>query len=390
MSKKYSLRLIVILVYTTLISCTSEVYDVEVSNTMAVERENESVELLVNKLPELIASNVEKYGIYDKSTKQFLTSQVIDNDMDGSPDVIIFQPQIAPNSSKRFQLIIQDKSAVEIAYCYSRIVPERIDDYTWENNRIAFRTYGPEAQRLVEEGEIGGLISSGIDCWLKKVEYPIIDKWYKESFNGISYHEDHGEGLDDYHVGTSRGSGGLAIKSGDQYFMSKNFSSFKTVATGPLRTVFLLNYDDWVGPEGPVKEQKMISLDYGSNLARIAVSLEGTNNISAGISLHDNDGIIESDENNSWINYKQPHEGTVLTNALVTQTKYALGNHTSITGKPDADHVFIDLKVIDGQTIYYTGFHWSESKQFKDNMEWKSYLEDFTNKLDNPIQIKYL
>ena len=389
MSKKYSLRLIVILVYTTLISCTSEVYDVEVSNTMAVGRENEPVELLVNKLPELIASNVGNYGIYDKSTKQFLTSQVIDNDMDGSPDIIIFQPQLAPNSSKRFQLIIQDKSAVEIAYCYSRIVPERIDDYTWENNRIAFRTYGPEAQRLIEEGEKGGLISSGIDCWLKKVEYPIIDKWYKESFNGISYHEDHGEGLDDYHVGTSRGSGGLAIKSGDQYFMSKNFSSFKTITTGPLRTVFLLNYDDWEGPEEPVKEQKIISLDYGSNLARIAVSLKGTNNISAGISLHDNDGIIESAENNSWINYKQPHEGTVLTNALVTQTKYALGNHTSITGKPDADHVFIDLKVIDGQTIYYSGFHWSESKQFKDNMEWKSYLEDFTNKLDNPIQIKY-
>jgi len=212
--------------YTTLISCTSEVYEVEVSNNMAVERENESVELLVNKLPELIASNAGKYGIYDKSTKQFLTSQFIDNDMDGSPDVIIFQPQLAPNSSKRFQLIIQDKNAVEIAYCYSRIVPERIDDYTWENNRVAFRTYGPEAQRLVEEGEKGGLISSGIDCWLKKVEYPIIDKWYKESFNGISYHEDHGEGLDDYHVGTSRGSGGLAIKSGDQYFMSKKLFFF--------------------------------------------------------------------------------------------------------------------------------------------------------------------
>ena len=118
------------------------------------------------------------------------------------------------------------------------------------------------------------LISSGIDCWLKKVEYPIIDKWYKGSFEGISYHEDHGEGLDDYHVGTSRGSGGLAIKSGDQYFMSKNFSSFKTIASGPLRTIFLLNYEDWEGPEGPVKEQKTISLDYGSNLTRIAVSLK--------------------------------------------------------------------------------------------------------------------
>ena len=389
MFKEDYLKLSFCLLFSILISCSPEVYNVEVSNTMAVERENESVDILIKKLPELIASNILNYGIYDASRKQFLISQVIDNDMDGSPDVIIFQPQLAPNSSKRFEFIKQNKNTDEIAYCYSRIVPERIDDYTWENNRIAFRTYGPEAQRLEEEGQKGGLISSGIDCWLKKVEYPIIDKWYKESFEGVSYHEDHGEGLDDYHVGTSRGSGGLAIKRGDQYFTSKNFSSFKTISTGPLRTVFLLNYEDWEGPEGPVKEQKMISLDYGSNLTRIAVSLEGTNNISAGISLHDNDGIIESAKNNSWINYKQPHEGTVLTNALVTKTKYALGNHTSITGKTDADHVFIDLKVIDGETIYYSGFHWSESKQFKDNMEWKSYLEDFTNKLYNPIRIKY-
>ena len=389
MFKEDYLKLSFCFLFSILISCSPEVYNVEVSNTMAVERENESVDILIKKLPELIASNILNYGIYDASRKQFLISQVIDNDMDGSPDVIIFQPQLAPNSSKRYEFIKQNKNTDEIAYCYSRIVPERIDDYTWENNRIAFRTYGPEAQRLEEEGQKGGLISSGIDCWLKKVEYPIIDKWYKESFEGVSYHEDHGEGLDDYHVGTSRGSGGLAIKRGDQYFTSKNFSSFKTISTGPLRTVFLLNYEDWEGPEGPVKEQKMISLDYGSNLTRIAVSLEGTNNISAGISLHDNDGIIESAKNNSWINYKQPHEGTVLTNALVTQTKYALGNHTSITGKTDADHVFIDLKVIDGETIYYSGFHWSESKQFKDNMEWKSYLEDFSNKLYNPIQIKY-
>ena len=389
MFKENYSSLSVSLLFSILISCAPEVYNVEISNTMVVERENESVTLLINKLPEFISSNIENYGIYDASTKQFLISQVIDNDIDGSPDVIIFQPQLAPNSSKLFQLIKQEKNTVEIAYCYSRIVPERIDDYTWENNRIAFRTYGPEAQRLSEEGQKGGLISSGIDCWLKKVEYPIIDKWYKGSFEGVSYHEDHGEGLDDYHVGTSRGSGGLAIKSGDQYFMSKNFSSFKTIASGPLRTIFLLNYEDWEGPEGPVKEQKTISLDYGSNVTRIAVSLKGTNNISAGISLHDNDGVIESAENNSWINYKQPHEGTELTNAIVTQDKYVLGNHSSITGKPDADHIFIDLKVIEWQTIYYSGFHWSESKQFIDNIEWKSYLQDFSNKLDNPIQVKY-
>ena len=68
----------------------------------------------------------------------------------------------------------------------------------------------------------GGLISSGIDCWLK-VSYPVINKWYKASEEqGISYHEEHGEGLDNYHVGIGRGAGGLAIKGADdQYFVSK-------------------------------------------------------------------------------------------------------------------------------------------------------------------------
>ena len=39
--------------------------------------------------------------------------------------------------------------------CFSRIVPERIDDYTWENDKVAFRTYGPAAQSLVEGGKKG-------------------------------------------------------------------------------------------------------------------------------------------------------------------------------------------------------------------------------------------
>ena len=65
--------------------------------------------------------------------------------------------------------------------CYSRIVPERIDDYAWENDKVAFRTYGPAAQKLVEQGKKGGIISSGIDCWLKKVNYPVINKWYNDS-----------------------------------------------------------------------------------------------------------------------------------------------------------------------------------------------------------------
>src|SRR5205085_8225450 len=98
---------------------------------------------------------------------------------------------------------------------YSRFVPERIDDYAWENDRVAFRTYGPVTQRIVEEGKPGGTLSSGLDCWLKRVPYPVIDKWYKKSIEGGSYHKDEGEGYDPYHVGLSRGCGGIGVWKND-------------------------------------------------------------------------------------------------------------------------------------------------------------------------------
>ena len=62
-------------------------------------------------------------------------------------------------------------------------------------------------QRLFEQGDPTGLISSGIDCRLKRVFYPIINKWYKKDESGGSYHQDDGEGLDNFHVGTSRDAG---------------------------------------------------------------------------------------------------------------------------------------------------------------------------------------
>ncbi|MGB2252930.1 MAG: DUF4861 family protein, partial [Flavobacteriaceae bacterium] len=274
-----------------------------------------------------------------------------------------------------------------VEYCYSRIVPTRIDDYTWENDRVAFRTYGPAAQALVEEGKEGGLISSGIDCWLKKVSYPVINKWYKASEEqGISYHEEHGEGLDNYHVGISRGAGGLAIKGADdQYFVSKNFTAHKTLATGPLRTLFQLDYADWQGPQGMIKEQKTISLDYGNNLMKIEVSIQGTDHIAAGISLQEkNEGII--DKNNLLI-FKQDHFETTLSNVILTPLKHFKSQHIHYPQIKDQNHVFLDLKILDQSLVYYVGFYWSESKQFADHQAWEKHLDDLAIKIENPIQI---
>ena len=50
----------------------------------------------------------------------------------------------------------QAAPAQESAKVFGRHVPERKDDFAWENDRIAFRMYGPAL-------EADGEISSGID-----------------------------------------------------------------------------------------------------------------------------------------------------------------------------------------------------------------------------------
>ena len=370
-----------------LTSCAPKPVSIHLINNLSIERQNETVEVLIADLPELLSSKIDKIGVYDPSENTFLTTQLIDVDQDGKMDQLIFQPQLAPSSEKTFHLKEQPNKPEAVEYCFSRIVPTRIDDYTWENDKVAFRTYGPKAQALVEEGKEGGIISSGIDCWLKKVSYPVINKWYKASEEeGISYHEDHGEGLDNYHVGISRGAGGLAIKGAeDQYFVSKNFTTHKTLATGPLRTLFQLDYADWQGPQGMIKEQKTISLDYGNNLMKIEVSIEGTDHVAAGISLQENNGSI-IDKNNLLI-FKQNHFETTLSNVILTPQKHFKSQHLYNPQIKDQNHVFLDLKILNQLLVYYVGFYWSESKQFADHQAWEKYLDDLAIKIENPIQL---
>jgi hypothetical protein len=370
-----------------LASCAQAPVSIHLTNNLSVARQNETIEILIADLPESLSSKIDKIGVYDPEENAFLMSQLIDVDQDGQMDQLIFQPQLSPSSQKTFNLKEQLAQPEVVDYCYSRIVPTRIDDYTWENDRVAFRTYGPEAQLMVEEEKKGGIISSGIDCWLKKVNYPVINKWYKASEEkGISYHEDHGEGLDNYHVGISRGAGGLAIKGGDnQYFVSKNFTAHNTIATGPLRTIFQLDYADWQGPAGMIKEQKTISLDFGNNLMKIEVAIQGTDHIAAGISLQENNGNI-IDKNNLLI-FKQNHFETTLSNVILAPKKYFRGHHTYEPQIKDQNHAFLDLKVIDQSLVYYVGFFWSESKQFTDHQAWEKYLNDLVQKIENPIQI---
>ncbi len=381
----------IILFLVGLIACSSckmsqeIVSTITVKNTLNLNREFETVEVDVSNIaPEKVTDLV----VLDEESNQ-LISQVVDLDIDGKTDVLLFQPSIKANTTKKYYLTFAEevKDSV-INYCYSRFVPERTDDYTWENNRVAFRTFGPVAQKMVEDGVKGGTLSSGIDAWLKRVEYPIINLWYKRNDEKKgAYHKDHGEGVDNFHVGVSRGIGGTAVKVDTSYYFSKNFTSYKTITTGPLRTSFVLTYATWDANGKQIDETKHISLDYGQNLTRFEIDVKGTEAISSGITLHKKKGVTNQNDANFWVSHWETLDDSEVGTGIVTTKPYFSGSEKYVTSRKDESNHFLHLNVVDNKVIFYSGFGWKKSKQFSSQKEWESYLTDFSKKINSPLEI---
>ena len=334
---------------------------ISVKNPLNVERSFETVELAKSLLK---VEDLSTIGIRNTETKKLELTQTVDNDGDGVLDVILFQPQVKANSEVTFKIVTVTEAEKPIApeLCYSRFVPERTDDYTWENNKVAFRVYGPTAQKMIEDNVPGGTLSSGVDAWLKRVEYPVINKWYKENTEVIgSYHEDTGEGLDNFHVGVSRGVGGIAAKIETTYYYSKNYTKWRTITTGPLRTSFYLEYENWDAAGNTIKESKVISLDLGQNFSKFNMSLEGIKNISAGLTLHEKDGKVSGNKEKGWVSYWQPHADSELGIAIIASKDYFVDFETYNSEIKDLSNAYAHLNVINNQVVYYAGFGWKKS-----------------------------
>lgn len=377
-----------------LIACSSceeakePLQQIVVKNTLNSDRSFETVSVNVTAIRQ--EGKKGNMVLLDAETKAEIVSQQIDTDGDGTMDAILFQPEVAANSERIFEVGFSENSATtdSIPACYSRFVPERTDDYAWENNRVAFRTYGPVAQKMIEDGVKGGTLSSGIDAWLKRVDYPIINKWYHKELNTDgSYHKDDGEGLDNFHVGISRGVGGIAKKVDTSYYISKNFIFWKTLSTGPIRTSFILTYADWDAAGNNISEEKMISLDYGQNLSRFEITLKGTDTISAGLTLHKKEGEIGVDESKGWISYWEPHFDSELGTGIIVPEYGMVGYDHYETNRKDESNLFAHIKTKGDKAVYYAGFTWKKSGQFTSKSAWEAYLNSFSEQLKNPLQV---
>lgn len=372
-------------------SCNHNKIEIEIINSSSSDRIHETVEIALTDLGCFEAKNLLNLGVLESESREQQVVQYIDKDSDGKKDHLIFQPKVKAYKSNHY-IITEVKSTLIKSNVFSRFVPERADDYAWENDKVAFRIFGAINPKIKEKLSKNKNYSSGIDCWLKKVEYPIIDKWYRA--NGVKngyYHKDIGEGLDNFHVGASRGCGGTGVYLNDSLYVSRNFTGYKKLTSGPVRTSFTLDYQPWKAENQLIEEQKNISLDLGSNLMKVALKVKGTKTISVGLTLHEKDGKTAVDVAKGWFSYWQPHgKKSELGTAILVDSKYYDGYTTLISETKDQSHLLVHLKVIDGITEYKTGFGWKGSHQFLNAKEWQDYLSKEADMLKNTLEVRVI
>lgn len=364
---------------------------IEINNTLDFSRK-EVVAVPVSQLRSFLDKNKEAdLRIKDAAGTPILI-QWIDNDGDGNNDELLFQANVEGHQKSVYTMVANSAEPLpksEIS-TFSRLVPERVDDYAWENDKVAFRMYGPKGQQEALQGIKSSTLSNGVDIWLKRTKLPVINKWYKGYLTDpMYYHKDtRGEGYDPYHVGNSRGTGGIGIWVDDKLQVSKNFVTSRTVAEGPLRTVFELTYHPW--SEFGVKETKRISLDLGSNFSRFESGFESEKrvpNYAIGISLHKNEGEATLNDKNGYYLHWEKIDDAFVGEGIVIDPRIVEKSIAFRSDVPDESNLYIITKPQD-KLVYYAGFAWQKSGDVQTQQDWENILKKQSEIIKNPLIIK--
>ncbi|MFP3598424.1 DUF4861 family protein [Chryseobacterium sp. SIMBA_029] len=364
---------------------------IQVKNTLDFVR-NEVVSVRVSQLKSFLNSNKEGDLRIKDEQNNFLTIQWIDYDGDGKSDELLFLAAVEEKKTNIYTIIADGKTPVPESpvTTYSRLVPERVDDYAWENDKIAFRVYGPKGQQEALRGIKSSTLSSGVDIWLKRTEKPIINKWYKGYLTDpMFYHKDtRGEGYDPYHVGNSRGTGGIGIWSKDSLQVSQNFVTSKTIAEGPLRTVFELTYHPW--SEYGVTETKRISLDIASNFSKFESNFTAEKkvpNYTIGITLHNNEGETLLNDKSGWYLHWEKIDDAFVGEGIVVDPAIVEKAWARKSEVADQSNLLVVTKPKQ-KLVYYAGFAWQKNGQIKTKQDWENILQKQSQSISAPLLIK--
>ena len=322
---------------------------------------------------------------------------------------------------------------------FGRNFPERENDFSFENDRVAYRLYGPGTKGLY-----------GYDMFCKKTPKLVLQRWYamqcdeqmwathrkmvraghkklaEEMYNSVfSYHVDHGEGMDQYSVGSTMGAGAVAYMTpcddkncavkapkgsknsatqaanGDEKSASKAprlhytspFTSAEVVDSGPLRLTVRLTYGS---------DTRLLTIDAHSNMVKSTViPNETTAGLTpvAGIAIHqdgkeysiDGASVAYEDAGGMLIGCYMPG-GKACYAPLAKVTSGATG-HVMLAPMAKKRHAKQSAtngeKAVPGEMTYYFGSAWTqyEGDNITSMQQWKDYISAFAKQKENPLKV---
>ncbi|MES2438062.1 MAG: glycoside hydrolase family 88 protein [Verrucomicrobiota bacterium] len=267
---------------------------------------------------------------------------------------------------------------------FARFVPERMDDFTWENDLVAFRTYGPALR--------SGPENSGIDCWFKRVPYPVIDKWYlqdrlKLEYGKVSkpYHDDQGDGYDVYKVSDTRGCGGLSVWADDKLYNSETYVSQRVIENSPKRIVFELDYaSDFKGKV--LRETKRITLIMGQRLfqsdSRFTLDGEPAAGLDVAIGLMPQvkGGEPVFSPKAGTMQVWETLDGYGLGTGIAIDPSRVLGMRTFTDAAGQTQALCLAKTDATGGIRWFSGFGWEGQGEITTADQWAVYLKAFAGK----------
>lgn len=351
---------------------------IQLSNKTGLERREEVVTVPIQYYHELVAGMANKDLVFANAfTGEKIPFQLV---YKGGqvPVNILFQVSMSPGASIYIKCL-NEKPIEMIAKTYARYIPERYDDFAWENDRIAFRMYG-KALELTKEN------AYGMDVWVKRTDKLVINERYKRG----QYHIDHGDGLDYYHVGFSLGAGNIAGYKNDSIYFSKNYRNWKILDSGILRTTFQLNYDEWNIAGNKVSAVKTISLDAGSQLNKMEVSFKYNSNdtlpLVVGLIKRDQQGTLYLNEQDGIMGYWEPasiSNGTTGTGVVFPNLIQSM--------EVKKGHLLSKIHATKkSPLVYYVGAAWDRAEKITNSEQWINYLRQYKKQIDYPIEVSFL
>ena len=414
--------------------CHAQQATIVVNNPTSTPR-TELISLSMNevkaKLGNATPKKGETYIVKNKSGQQ-IGSQITH---DG---YLLIDASVRPNGSATYYVTI-GKPYQQKVWATGALYKIRKDDIAWENDRCAYRVYGPALQRTGER-------SFGTDVWVKNTPDTVVYERYVKDMNGnikgdkidakvralqkqekseknkakaaalakqikalqaesnevdilTSFHLDHGNGLDPYRVGATLGLGAPSLMVGKNQVLPYCYKDYKILENGPLRFTVELTYNpSTVGDMKNVVEHRIISLDKGSNFNKMTVWYDGLTtptDFATGFPIHEEDTESKTFAKD-YVSYADPTDNIEVNNSQVfvgvlfpegiDNTYYQLFDkkHDGATGHA------LGLKrgLKNGEKYsYYFGAAWSKY-DVKNYAEWQIRIKEYLDALKTPLGVE--